>query len=480
MTWVGKKSIDKKQKEFTSSAGSHEEAWRDINTQCHDFKMNGKRSILKRNEYTPLIKLVNAYLAAPFDQTGNEEEYRFNNCKRLSKFTAHVKGVEPEWEWTDATKTVRQFKEGSKWDKLTPNSFDQHFVEDFRENHRKGIKPKTLQHDERSRGCDSILRAVRSGILKPAIIKSVYKRHNFKLPDLTEFREVEHTGVAPVKYRAPQQEMVDKIFASIPELKERCIDTYLTFQMAYCIGLRWGEIRQARYSWFYTRQVNDRQNGGKRTEYVCEVQATEDWKPKAQSMGVVVISKDTYDEIMATKDRHVSGIKESPAEIQRLLWSMPLRDAAKQLGYSDVGLGKIAKRLGIPKPPYGFWNKVNAGHIPHPQGTLPEGFESQANVIALPTPENADERVLKRYRGRGTSASSANRRLARWFKDRGWDRVRVAHQMRAYFGAQVATETGSLYEAQNRLRHKDPSTTNQHYADLVDSNPYTVSFPKSA
>ena len=52
--------------------------------------------------------------------------------------------------------------------------------------------------------------------------------------------------------------------------------------------------------------------------------------------------------------------------------------------------------------------------------------------------------------------------------------------MRAYFGAQVATETGSLYEAQNRLRHKDPSTTNHHYADLVDSNPYTVSFPKSA
>ena len=101
-------------------------------------------------------------------------------------------------------------------------------------------------------------------------------------------------------------------------------------------------------------------------------------------------------------------------------------------------------------------------------------------MIALPTPENADERVLKRYRGRGTSSGSANRRLARWFKDRGWDRVRVAHQMRSYFGAQVATETGSLYEAQNRLRHKDPSTTNQHYADLVDSNPYTVSFPKSA
>ena len=315
---------------------------------------------------------------------------------------------------------------------------------------------------------------MRSGILKPAIIKSVYKRHNFKLPDLTEFREVEHTNVDPVEYRAPRQEKVDQVFASIPDLEKWCVDTYLTFQMAYCVGLRWSEIRQARYSWFYTREVNDRQNGGKRTEYVCEVQATEDWMPKAGSVGVVVISKEAYELIMATKGRHVSGIKESPAEIQRLLWSMPLRDAAKQLGYSDVGLGKIAKRLGIPKPPYGFWNKVNAGHIPHPQGTLPEGFESQANVIALPTPENADERVLKKYNGKASCASSANRRLAKWFKDRGWDRVRVAHQMRAYFGAQTATNTGKLYEAQNRLRHKDSRTTDRHYADLVESDPYTV------
>ncbi len=55
-------------------------------------------------------------------------------------------------------------------------------------------------------------------------------------------------------------------------------------------------------------------------------------------------------------------------ELQKLIWMMPTRDLAKIVGYSDVAITKRCKKKGIPKPPVGFWAKVEAGKIPHPEG----------------------------------------------------------------------------------------------------------------
>lgn len=52
----------------------------------------------------------------------------------------------------------------------------------------------------------------------------------------------------------------------------------------------------------------------------------------------------------------------------RLIWSKPARDLATEFGISDVAIAKRCKRQGIPKPWRGFWAKVKAGHLPHPQG----------------------------------------------------------------------------------------------------------------
>lgn len=93
---------------------------------------------------------------------------------------------------------------------------------------------------------------------------------------------------------------------------------------------------------------------------------------------------------------------------------------------------------------------------------------------------NADERVLKRYNGHPCCHSSANRRLKRWMKKHGWDRLRACHEMRAYNGAMVTTMTGSLYETQKRLRHRQSRTTKRSYADLVAPNTDSVSFPKAS
>lgn len=49
-------------------------------------------------------------------------------------------------------------------------------------------------------------------------------------------------------------------------------------------------------------------------------------------------------------------------ELYEQVWKTPLRDVAKEYGLSDVGLAKICKRLGVPRPPQGHWVRIQHGH----------------------------------------------------------------------------------------------------------------------
>jgi len=55
-------------------------------------------------------------------------------------------------------------------------------------------------------------------------------------------------------------------------------------------------------------------------------------------------------------------------ELEKLVWSKPATMLAKEFGLSDVMIGKRCKKLGVVKPKPGFWAKVDAGKVPHPQG----------------------------------------------------------------------------------------------------------------
>ncbi len=68
------------------------------------------------------------------------------------------------------------------------------------------------------------------------------------------------------------------------------------------------------------------------------------------------------------------------------------------------------------------------------------------------------------------------RKLGAWFKSHGWDRHGKAHEMRKFFGAQVATQLG-LYAAQKYLGHSSPVITNKYYADLVDIKQPALALP---
>lgn len=52
-------------------------------------------------------------------------------------------------------------------------------------------------------------------------------------------------------------------------------------------------------------------------------------------------------------------------ELFCMVWERPAAQVAKELGISDVALGKLCTRLQIPKPPRGYWAKVRSGKTPH-------------------------------------------------------------------------------------------------------------------
>lgn len=56
-----------------------------------------------------------------------------------------------------------------------------------------------------------------------------------------------------------------------------------------------------------------------------------------------------------------SIVKLSREELYKQIWKTPARVLAEQFDISDVGLAKTCKRMGIPRPPRGYWARREAG-----------------------------------------------------------------------------------------------------------------------
>ena len=57
-------------------------------------------------------------------------------------------------------------------------------------------------------------------------------------------------------------------------------------------------------------------------------------------------------------------------ELYQEVWKAPLRSVAKEYGVSDVALGKTCKKLHVPVPGKGYWEKAAQRPSP-PQPILP-------------------------------------------------------------------------------------------------------------
>lgn len=89
---------------------------------------------------------------------------------------------------------------------------------------------------------------------------------------------------------------------------------------------------------------------------------------------------------MATDVRTLSRI-----ELHELVWSKPATRLAAELGISDVMLGKLCRKLAVPKPPPGYWRKVATGQrLIRPP--LPRAQKGQQQMVTIrpqqPVPES--------------------------------------------------------------------------------------------
>lgn len=55
------------------------------------------------------------------------------------------------------------------------------------------------------------------------------------------------------------------------------------------------------------------------------------------------------------ENNHIVFKRES---LYEKVWSVPMKRLAKEYGISDVALAKICKKLGVPRPPRGYWAKL--------------------------------------------------------------------------------------------------------------------------
>jgi hypothetical protein len=66
------------------------------------------------------------------------------------------------------------------------------------------------------------------------------------------------------------------------------------------------------------------------------------------------------------------------------VWSKPISRLAKEYGLSDVGLAKICKRMEIPRPKRGYWQKLEVGRAPPKPSLKPLSPGGVKQVVVTP------------------------------------------------------------------------------------------------
>lgn len=101
-------------------------------------------------------------------------------------------------------------------------------------------------------------------------------------------------------------------------------------------------------------------------EYEAEKQRGAEWQARWEKQKTD--EKERLERLKKQSPRWGEWGSISNAELEELVWSKPTSQVAREFGISDVAIGKRCKAAGIPKPPPGFWRKVEAGQLPHPNG----------------------------------------------------------------------------------------------------------------
>lgn len=87
------------------------------------------------------------------------------------------------------------------------------------------------------------------------------------------------------------------------------------------------------------------------------------------------------------------SIKLTREELYQKVWTTPATRLAREFGISDVALGKICRRMEIPKPPPGHWRKIETGHRPEIP-PLPAPDEDTPAEVRIPPHFQSEQLAL--------------------------------------------------------------------------------------
>ena len=80
------------------------------------------------------------------------------------------------------------------------------------------------------------------------------------------------------------------------------------------------------------------------------------------------------------------------AEFYEYVWSAPATQLAKELGCSDVMIGKICKSFDIPKPYPGYWAMIANGKSPE-KTALPQNDDTSIQTLTFHKHEDYESTV---------------------------------------------------------------------------------------
>ena len=79
-------------------------------------------------------------------------------------------------------------------------------------------------------------------------------------------------------------------------------------------------------------------------------------------------------------------------QLYQKIWEKSTVKLAAEFGISDVGLAKICRKMDVPKPPLGYWRRIEAGAILAPT-PLPKAKETTVEFVYLYMLDDSSSRV---------------------------------------------------------------------------------------
>ncbi|MFQ5899711.1 MAG: hypothetical protein ACE5JN_15890 [Candidatus Methylomirabilia bacterium] len=87
-------------------------------------------------------------------------------------------------------------------------------------------------------------------------------------------------------------------------------------------------------------------------------------------------------EVKTPDVRTQDGVQPRREELYELVWSEPLTKVAPRHGVSDVALRKICRKMEVPAPPVGYWQRRRHGYQ-DPRASLPRARKGTKLVVTL-------------------------------------------------------------------------------------------------